>query len=423
MQIIFCVISFVGILYFLLAKRVFDWFTVAYFSACIYFLPGFIGYTSYLTLTRWSETPINNEAYCIMISVEIMILLGAIISDIFVVEKTVNSAPENCTMLYTTLFISILALVLMFITTGNAIFYSDKQAMMNELNRYYILYYTATMIGCIMSFEYKKWLLLVIFCLLIMFDVFIGFRTTCAISFIGIITLWLAKKGQKRFLFHYWKQGIIGASMGVLLFLYKQISYAVKIGDVDLLMSLFRGTSDTSIFRAMFINSEPFITQTVLNAVTQSHYSVGLHHLKGLFYQFILFAPQFGINAVSFNDLYQKDLFPDVEYGMANNIWAEMWSAGGWPLLMLFLLTFVIIVYIATLFTKVQNPSLRSVVAVMASYWAFYIHRNDIAYEMNLEKRVLLVVGLVFAVSAFIRWVITTRPICSSTLTDDTLNV
>lgn len=414
MQTIFCVISLIGILYFTLAKRVFDWFAVAFLSACIYFLPGFFGYTSYLTLTSWSESPINDEAYLIMIAVEIAIFSGAIISDLFVKEKIISSAPDNFTTLYTTLFLSLFGLVLMLLTTGSALFYSDKQALLEELNRYNILFYTATMIGCTMSFECKKWKLFSIFFILIMFDMYLGFRTSFAISLIGIFTLWASKKGKNRFLINYWKQGIIGVLLAVFLFLYKQIAYALKSGDIDLLISLFRNTSETFIFKAMFTNSEPFIAQTTLNAVTQYHYHVGLSHLKGLFYQLILFAPQLGINAVSFNDLFQKDLFPEVDYGMASNIWAEMWSAGGWPLLMLFILVFVSIIYFANLTTNVQNPSIRAVAAVMASYWTFYIHRNDIAYEVNLEKRVLLVAGIAFMLAAFINWAITTRKVSNT---------
>jgi hypothetical protein len=351
-----------------------------------------------------------------------MIFFGAVIKDLFVSEKPVNDVPANCSILYATLFLAVAGLVLMLITTGSALFYSDKQSMLGELNRYHILFYTATMIGCTMSFEYKKWSLLTIFFLLIMFDVFIGFRTSLAISLIGIFTLWLSKKGKTRFLLHYWKQGIVVGLMGIFLFLYKQIAYAVKIGDMDLLISVFRGTSDTSIFRAMFVNSEPFIVQSTLNAVTQSNYSVGLDHLKGLVYQLILFAPQLGLKAVSFNDLYQKDLFPEIDYGMANNIWAEMWSAGGWPLLMLFILAFVIIIYITTLSTKLQNPSIRAVIAVMASYWTFYIHRNDIAYEVNLEKRVLLVAGIAFMLAAFVRWSMISRPVAKTSCPGKSIN-
>jgi hypothetical protein len=47
MQAVFIVVVLTGLSHFLFAKRQFDFFTVAFISACIYFLPGFFGYTHY----------------------------------------------------------------------------------------------------------------------------------------------------------------------------------------------------------------------------------------------------------------------------------------------------------------------------------------------------------------------------------------
>ena len=45
----------------------------------------------------------------------------------------------------------------------------------------------------------------------------------------------------------------------------------------------------------------------------------------------------------------------------------------------------------------VTDPRLRGYVALAGSYWAFYIHRNDLVYQIDLEKRILVifVAGLV----------------------------
>src|SRR5439155_1064986 len=45
MQDTFLVISGIGLFYFLFGLRKFDFFSVAFLSACVYFLPGFVGYT------------------------------------------------------------------------------------------------------------------------------------------------------------------------------------------------------------------------------------------------------------------------------------------------------------------------------------------------------------------------------------------
>ena len=288
----------------------------------------------------------------------------------------------------------------MLLTTGEALFYADKLSMMDALNRSHILFYTAVMIGTTLSFEYKNWIIFAFFCVLIIFDLFIGFRTSLAIAAISIFTLLLSKQGKGRLIISSWKQVIAGVFFGIFIFLYQQVAYAVKVGDLDLLRSLL---SDTDTYIAMINNSEPFITQTTLNEVTVRNYSVGMGHLMGIFYQFTLFGPELGLEAESFNDLFQNDLFPDVTYGMANNIWAEMWSAGGWPLLVIFTVLFVIILKGFNILTDRLNVTQRAFVAVMASYWAFYIHRNDIGYAIVLEKRVLLVLIVSFLIAILIR--------------------
>jgi len=288
----------------------------------------------------------------------------------------------------------------MLFTTGTALLFADKQMMLAELNRSHILFYTAAMIGATMSFERKRWILFALFGALILFDLFIGFRGSLAITAISILTLRLSRQGPRRLLIHSWRQ--VGAAVSLILFLffYQQVAYAVKVGDWNLLLSLL-GEPNTYI--AMINNSEPFITQTTLNEVTVRNYSVGMGHLMGIFYQFTLFGPELGLEAESFNDLFQNDLFPDVTYGMANNIWAEMWSAGGWPLLVIFTVLFVIILKGFNILTDRLNVTQRAFVAVMASYWAFYIHRNDIGYAIVLEKRVLLVLIVSFLIAILIR--------------------
>jgi hypothetical protein len=402
MQLFFCVVSVLGLSYFLLVKRRFDWFSVAFFSACTYFLPGFFGYTSYLTPVGWIETPINDEAYRIMILVGSMIFAGAIINDLYSKEVDIDNAGEqDVDVLNVLICLAAFGLILMFLTTGKALFLPDKQIMLVELNRSYILFSTATMIGGTIAYEQRKWFAFVLFCSFTMFDLFIGFRTTLAIMSISIFTLWLSKREGKRSLLHYWKQLLAGIFGVLFLFLYAQIAYAVKVIDFDLLMSVL---FDTNIYSTMLLNSEPFVTQSTLNEVTAQNYHVGIDHLKGIFYQIILFAPELGLDAKSFNDLFQTDLFPEVEYGMANNIWAEMWSAGGWPLLLVFIVFFVIILKLMNILTaRISNITQRAFVAVAASYWAFYIHRNDINYEIVLLKRVLLVMILSYAVALLIK--------------------
>lgn len=109
-------------------------------------------------------------------------------------------------------------------------------------------------------------------------------------------------------------------------------------------------------------------------------------------FNFCCSLPELGGTPRSFNDFFQATLFPsDLEYGMANNIWAEMVSSGGWFLLGLFLMVFVSMLMVGSYWIRSQDATLAAGTAVVFSYWAFYIHRNDLLYQVNLEKRTILV--------------------------------
>ncbi len=400
MQILFYAISILGLAYFLLAKRTFDWFAVAFFSACVYFLPGFFGASAYLSAAGWIESPINGEAYGVMILVMLLILSGAVVHDLLFRDAVAApGAPGRTEVAGIVLFLAAAGLLLMLTTTGTALLLADKQLMLAEMNRSHILFYTAATIGAALSFALRKRALLAVFGVLILFDLFIGFRTSLAIAAISILTLHLSKQGPGRLLVRSWKEVAAGAALAGVLLVYPQVAWALKLGDLAALLSVL---GEPGTYRAVVMNSEPFITQSILNEVTGREYTTGMGRLAGALYQLTLFAPEMGFEADSFNDRFQNELFPDVMYGMANNIWAEMWSAGGWPLLLLFAILFVLVLGLFNVLTGRLNCAQGSFVAVMASYWAFYIHRNDLSYTLALEKRVLLIMLLSFAIAFLI---------------------
>src|SRR5262249_46231578 len=82
MQVVFLAIAVIGLFYFLFVQRQFDFFSVEFFSACVYFLPGFVGYTLMPTRTSM-ELPVDleDETYLVMITVLIAIFLGALLID------------------------------------------------------------------------------------------------------------------------------------------------------------------------------------------------------------------------------------------------------------------------------------------------------------------------------------------------------
>lgn len=391
MHIMFLLMASAGLLYFLLCLRRFDFFTVAFCAGCVYFLPGFFGYTSApVGIAMLMPVDLEDETYFVMIAVLAAIWLGAILFDHLRVGNGLNmvlgapSLAPLCALLF-----AISGYALIVVTAGEALLDDDKLVMMESLNRWYILGATAAPLAAVLSFASKKWLLLGLSMGLLLFDMYIGFRISFAMALIAIFTLHLSRRGPQRVALQNWKIGCAAILCVSVLFVYKQLYIAVKLGLWDVILERIQ---DSELYVSAVMMSEPFNTQAILNEVVAQDFRVGMRHLQDVSVQFVFFSTDLGSAPMSFNDLFQSTLFPsELDYGMANNIWAEMWSSGGWPLLAAFLALFVVVLMIGSSLIRSRDPILSAGTALVFGYWAFYIHRNDLLNQVNLEKRALLI--------------------------------
>ena len=88
---VFWIVATIGLFYFVIKVRLFDFFSIAFFSGMLYFMPGFVGYvtefnTPYSPYVKRPDK-IVDEAYLIMIFVQGSILFSAIIYDFFFQKK------------------------------------------------------------------------------------------------------------------------------------------------------------------------------------------------------------------------------------------------------------------------------------------------------------------------------------------------
>ncbi|WP_438444673.1 hypothetical protein [Gorillibacterium sp. sgz5001074] len=396
--------------YFLFAKRRFDLFSIASFSSIVYFLPGLFGYVMYPLSTAVDEevkfdvVPINDKTYIVFIMVLLITLIFAMLQDYFwTVNHPKITVPVNSMEFFGRAIFLLLvgSFILSLLTTNIHFFNSDKTEVMKYLNRFYTLWTSLAIVYATTSFLNKHWKGVVISMVLLLFDVFVGFRTSFSIAVIALFLLWLHSKGKQRLLINNLPLVIIGAGCAGFIFLYKNLMVLMKLGRWnDVIQSIF----STDIYVKSIVRSEPFVTQAILNRVIENHFFTGLGHFKYVAYQFIVFSPSLGVQSKSFNDLFQPVLFPDLSFGMANNIWAEMYSSGGWLLVILFSLVFCMLISVACHFMKHQNHHVVSFTTVIAVYWAFYIHRNDLLYQINIEKNIVMFLAVVYILSVILRW-------------------
>ncbi|MDR9793249.1 hypothetical protein Q8A72_09715 [Aeribacillus pallidus] len=391
MKMVFIFLCLLGMFYFVIKKRHFDFFSIAFFSTLIYFMPGFFGYV--LEPASNFYQPIITKTYFIMILVIIFIIITAILFDFMYVEKKINLEITGINKsVYVIVFLALIGFILSLITIGPQLFSPDKGVILENINRWQLLWVTSSIIGCIVSYLQKKKLLFVICLILLLIDMYVGFRVNLAITLIALLVIKFSKGNYRTVLIKKWKWILSGLLVSILFFIYKPIYRLVKIGDWGTIKHLL---TDVNFYLYSLSKSEPFYVQTILNEINRLEYHIGLSHFQSIIYQFILFAPQLGAEIKSFNSIFQSQLFPSVTWGMANNIWAEMISSGGFPLLLFFLLIFCFFIYIGNYyFLSIDTPMVKGTLSIILTYFTFYIHRNELLYIVNLSKRIFIIVTI-----------------------------
>lgn len=391
---IFFLVAIAGMAYFSL-KRGFDYFSLAYFSAVLYFLPGFFGYTSYHVDGIWRKLEIVNEAYAIMILVLSSIAIFSLISRVHSSPVIMDRTPPIRRIFVLIIFMmACVGLIGTLMSSGKMLFVSDKALVMDGLGRWHILYAAAITVGFPTAYLLRARFYCAVFFLMLIFEVYIGFRSPMAVSVLSVFSLYLARNNPIRRLVGQWKVIGLAILFGAFLFSIKQTLTVLKAGSIDIVMDRL---SSAGFYLDAVVKSEPFVIQSTLNHVISERFHTELDHVLSALNQFFLFSDVLGIDLQSFNSHFQHALFSDVTYGMASNVWAQMWSAGGWGLLFLFVILFNLVILFFNNMLACRNSILRASFAPMACYWVFYIHRNDISYIINLEKRLFIV----FAISLF----------------------
>jgi len=389
MQTVFLLVYFVGLAYLACARRRFDMHAIAFLAACVYFMPGLYGYTLYPAGLFREQVPLAETTYAVMTFV-----LGTVALGMFVVD-TFGGGPGPRTVLRHAAWLGPvivglagIGFIFTLATSGTALLAADKSAMMATLNRGHILWTMASVLGLAIAFAERRWKLAVVPVLLLLANLYIGFRSALAVALVSLVVVHLARDGRRRFMFAHFRLVLTGALFALGFFAYKRIYIAVKLGRLDLLRDKF---ADSEFLTMAVGQSEPFTTQAILDAVVRSGFTAPPGHFMAVLHQVIVFAPALGARTQSFNDLMQPQLFPHQIGGMASNVWAEMYATGGWLLLGAFLLLFNIVLAVMSRLIRAADPRLCGLFATTACYWAFYIHRNDLAYQLNLEKRLALI--------------------------------
>lgn len=384
-------------LYFGLHRRRFDFFSAAYVGCVLYFLPGFFGFSRYKSVSGWVDTDIVAEVYLAMVAVALAVLFGAIFWDQSKLGRQTpwRQSRDISFASYSVLLavlgaLSLSGLATMLLFSADAVFVSDKSQMLEGLGRSHLLFRYSAQVGFVLAITCRRWRWIAFFTALLLFDVYIGFRSALAMALAASLVIWLHKKGPIRLLVEQ-KKSVLAAVVAIIVVIfYKGISGHIKQGNWQYIVS--NKLSSDEILRP-FLEMESFAVVNNLNQIVISRYredtlSVVDQAIAGA----VPFAGLVGFGNKQF--AFQQALFSEVDYGLAYSIWGQMWSSGGWPLLLIFILIFV---FVIAVFNRLLFHPKAYVVAGITSLivvWVIYIHRNNIGYQLNIERRIFLLLLL-----------------------------
>jgi hypothetical protein len=384
------------------------------FAACLfYFAPGLIGRIDVGYIPYHAD--IAPQAYGVMTVVVLITTAAA-----WCIDRVPIGTPLAVRVRYVPhvlLAITLGAATVSVFTVGQA-YFCDKAAMLPSIDRwYYIAAYVAPLCFATAAAE-RAWAVLLAAAMALLADCVIGFRAGAAIALMATAMCYGAQcVGTPRLLLRF---GLLVAVAAVLLMAVREVTVQAKYplqalcarpavepaALPEFLDAAPRTRAGQPIvehpprprFSANLLArllGEPQVIQASLNEIVRREFTTGRAYLFDQLKSAIPGAALvFGIQPAevrTFNLIYQPALFPTALSGMASNPWAQAYAAGGFGMVALFAAGYAAGLAVLTLLFRRTRASGQAMVGVMAAWWGFYAHRNDLLIQIGIMKMVVYI--------------------------------
>jgi hypothetical protein len=324
-------------------------------------------------------------------------------------RKPLEVSPSHVPLRWTedlALALTILQFIGMFNTffnSGQAIWSDHKQEALDSMTVWSRLWMTGVVAAVTFSFAYRKHRLTTLnaFSLLLLW--YLGFRSPLTFAIFSIIVISVSRRGPKPIIAN-WKLGMASFVIAFVVLIYKQIYIYVKAGQWD---NVGATLTSNSIVSDSLLNSEAMSQTHILNVVITERFHIPLvSHFSDTFIQTFASGDSKTGDA-SFGGWVANELFPGLKYGLASNIWAEMYSSGGWIMFFLMILIYVSALGWASRLVRSGSALSVSLICAWMPYWAFYIHRSDtyriLSYLKQYGALLTICLPLIFVIRMFFR--------------------
>lgn len=378
-------------MYLFIKKRLyFDFLSLMFFSTLFYFLPFLFGFVIIKEKGIVKYISINSKTYNIAIILFLCILIVTYLYDKYIrvkIKQNIYYVPMDKGFDKFCIYLFCIISILFYMIQGRFMI-GKVRDLSNMIGIYKIWSNMILILGGVSIVSNNK---LGVFLSILgaIFDLYLGDRTIFIILVI-ILTTYILIKKCNRGIIYYKKIIVIILLIIAPLVFYKKLIGPIQRGDIDEFVARI---TNIETYIDSIVSIEPFTTQCILNEVISKNYKIKENTLVSIRNLIPLIEKT---KYSTFNEQMQKELFEGIEYGMGSNVWAEVYSNLSIIALYIMILIYLFIGVIGNiLFEKIDTYKLKVIILISFSFFIFYIHRNSIVYQINLNLRVIyLYIGI-----------------------------
>jgi hypothetical protein len=296
--------------------------------------------------------------------------------------------PSTGKLLGIAIFLVFLGIAMTILTIESDLFLLSKhEVMLKYTSRWANMVSYTTPIAFLLALAKRSKLGLFLVSLSFIFCIFI-LEQRSAPAF-ALIAASVSKIGDQRsrFLLKNKRIMILLIPVAVFFFGWQQYGWAIKAREWSL---LFSKVFSLEALIAGVTHSEAFLVQGILNRVIIDGFSLPFDHLLGVFATFIPFYSEFFEPPLLFMGYFQPELFPGFIGTYGGNFWAEAIAVGGFLLLLIYVGLYLTGLFLCSVIRS-SNGQIMALVYTIGTVFAFYVHRNDIAFTVLLLRGYLLI--------------------------------
>jgi hypothetical protein len=387
MNSIFVTVYFFTLFYVVLWKQKFD---ISFFVMCgnlIYLYPGVVGV--YPRFSSPGKVDIISENTYLILTV---ILVLPFLLNAFPKKRYISTFKLNLDSVKKPSYTVAIVLFILNLATLDVSEGLDKRSLMESMTIFYNLWVYLSIIAIVLNGNnsFRVFILLI----LLSCDVFYySMRIHFIFGIYALLVVRLLNKDIRRNLPNILLLGL-GTMLSSLFLIFKSLIIPLRSGDWQL---VFERISSSETYLYWIVRAEPFNQVAIIDKVVESNFRAPASHVLGSFLVIVPYWNKIISLPIRFHDYFHAELFPTIPIvgSIANSPWAQAYAVGLLPGFLI-LCSVYLGVLVVLRYLSYGNENAYILVALLLFPIAFYWHRNDLYFTLNIIKRILF--GLIFLI-------------------------